>query len=222
MKPALIFDLDGTLIDSAPDIHAAANVVMAEQGLAPLGFDQVRGFIGNGAGILIERCLAAQGRAGDAALQAAVFHRFIQVYETAVTLTKLYPGVTAALDALAAHGYRLGLCTNKPEGATRAVLRHFDLARLFAVIIGGDTLPQRKPDPAPLLRALNDLGGGPALFVGDSEVDRDTALAADMPFALFTQGYRKTHVTAMRADLAFADHAELAPAVHRYFAPQSP
>ena len=210
---AVIFDLDGTLIDSAPDIHAAGNAVLKDEGLAPVTLDQARGFIGAGAQIYIARLITAQaGPLPDAAradLTARMLANLLHRYETAFSLTRLYPGVAETLAALRDMGLTLGLCTNKPEAPTRAVLRHFGMQDLFATIIGGDTLPVRKPDPAPLHRAMADLGVTTCLYVGDSEVDAQTAVAAGQNFALFTVGYRKTPVADLPHALAFSDYADL-------------
>lgn len=215
---AVIFDLDGTLIDSAPDIHAAANRVLAAEGFAPLDLPQVRSFIGKGVPHLVARLLEASGEAPDGPRHALMVARFSASYESAVGLTRPYPGVVAALDALAAKGLRLGLCTNKPAAPARAVLRHLGLDRHFAVLIGGDSLAQRKPDPAPLRAALAALGGGAAVYVGDSEVDAATAAACALPFALFTEGYRQTPVADLPHAAAFADFSALPEIVARLHA----
>lgn len=208
---AIVFDLDGTLIDSAPDIHATANRVLEEAGLQAVSLQVVRGFIGRGVGHLVACLLRAQGRPGEGAEQAAMAARFEVLYDEAVTLTRVYPGVREALAALTEARHLLGICTNKPERPTRAVLRHLGLADRFAIVIGGDSLPQRKPDPAPLHAAFAALGGG-GLYVGDSEVDAETALRAGVPFALFTEGYRHAGIDALPHAAAFADFADL-PAI---------
>lgn len=215
----LVFDLDGTLIDSAPQIHAAANIVFGTKGLPAFSDETVRGFIGNGVAVLVSRLMAHQGVPSDAALHAELVESFIRIYEEAFDLTTLYPGVSTSLSDLAALGHRLAICTNKPEGSTRAVLRHFGLALHFPVVIGGDTLPQRKPDPAPLRAALAARGAGRALFVGDSEVDAETAQAAGVPLALFTGGYRKAAPESLGAKLIFDDHTAL-PRLITHLAPR--
>ena len=218
-RPALIFDLDGTLIDSAPDIHAAANKVFAARGLRGFAFETVRGFIGNGVGVLVSRLLESHGLDGQGALQAELVADFVKLYEEAFDLTSLYPNVAEALSQLHAAGHPLAICTNKPEAPARAALRHFRLDRLFPVVIGGDTLPRRKPDPAPLRAAMSALGVGEAIFVGDSEVDAETARAAGVPLALFAGGYRKAAPEALGAKLIFDDHAAL-PRLVRHLAPR--
>jgi phosphoglycolate phosphatase len=206
---ALVFDLDGTLIDSAPEIHAVANRVFSSKGLQPFSFEVVRNAIGNGVGVLVSRLMLSQGLDGSGPLQAELASDFVKIYEEAFDLTSLYPGVTEALTHLVQAGHPMGVCTNKPEGPARAVLRHFGLDTLFQVVIGGDSLATRKPDTAPLYAALQALAAGPAIFVGDSEVDAETAHAAQIPLALYTQGYRKAPAETLGAKLVFDDFRAL-------------
>jgi phosphoglycolate phosphatase len=212
---AIVFDLDGTLIDSAPDIHAAANRLLAAENLPPLGFQQVRGFIGNGAGVLVERLMAAAGIPPDKARHHALLDRFLEDYETAVHLTKLYPHVDTVLATLADDGWQIGLCTNKPMGPTRAILDHFGLLPRFAAIIGGDSLPQRKPDPAPVRAVLDQIGTATAVYVGDSEVDAECAHRAGLPMALYTEGYRNAPLDTLPHAFAFDDFRTLPAAATR-------
>lgn len=209
MSRAVVFDLDGTLIDSAPDIHAAANRLMAEHGFALFEPEETRAFIGRGVLHFIACCLKARGAAGRPALQAHLVEAFLAGYEGAVTLTTLYPGVADALTRLAAMQVRLGICTNKPEAPARAVLAHLGLAGHFDVVIGGDSTKQRKPDPMPLRAAVAGLGASDVVYVGDSEVDAETAERAGLPFALYTEGYRKSPVADLPHHAAFSDFAFL-------------
>lgn len=214
--PSIVFDLDGTLIDSAPDIHAASNAVLAEHGFAPLTLPQVRSFVGKGVPHLVHRLLEASEADPHGPLHTRMVADFTARYEEAVTLTALYPGVRGALEALTQAGHPLGICTNKPIAPTMAVLRHFALDTLFDVVIGGDTLPVRKPDPQPLLKAHQVLGRARMLYVGDSEVDAETAAAAGQPFLLYTEGYRKTPVADLPHAIAFSDYAML-PGIVSHF-----
>ncbi|MHA6345047.1 phosphoglycolate phosphatase [Roseivivax sp. CAU 1761] len=185
----IAFDLDGTLIDSAPDIRGVANRLLAAEGKAPLSRAETVSFIGAGAPVFVARMAAARGL--PEADLPRLTEAFIADYETAHDLTHPYPGAVAALDALEAAGHRLALCTNKPAGPARAVLAHLGLSRHFACVIGGDSLPSRKPDPAMLHAALAALGDGPALYVGDSETDAETAQRGGIDFLLYTRGYRQ-------------------------------
>lgn len=213
MTGTVVFDLDGTLIDSAPDIHGIANRLLAGEGAAPITLAQARDFIGNGAGVFVARMRAARGIPdGD---HARILAAFIAAYDDAVHLTVPYPGVVAALDALAAAGWRMGVCTNKPVRPTHAVLDHLGLSRFFGAVFGGDSLPVHKPDPAPLFATYDALGATrPRVYVGDSDVDAETARRAGIGFLLYTEGYRKVPVADLPHDAAFSNFADL-PALVR-------
>ena len=183
----VVFDLDGTLIDSAPDIRATANDVLSAMDAAPLDLAETISFIGNGAGVFVRKMREA--RHLPEAREAEMLRLFLDGYENAKDLTQLYSGVLDALKVLQGQGHALGLCTNKPEVPARAILKHMGLEPFFPAVIGGDSLPLRKPDPAPLLATCDALGDGPRIYVGDSEVDAETAQATGVPFAFFTQGY---------------------------------
>lgn len=207
----VVFDLDGTLIDSAPDIHASVNAVLRLRGVRPLTLDQVRGFIGGGVDLLWRRVIGATALPVEA--HRDLVASFMTRYHEATGLTRLYPNAVEALGILADRGYPLGLCTNKPMAPTRAVLTHFGIAGLFSVVIGGDSLPQRKPDPAPLRAAFLALGADPeaprGVYVGDSEFDEECARNAGIPFLLYTRGYRKMPVDRMLHRASFDDFARL-------------
>lgn len=187
---AVIFDLDGTLIDSAPDIQAAANKMLTDVGKAPLGLATITSFIGNGIPKLVERIL--DHCQIDQSNHTAMFDAMTGHYNKAsCDLTIFYPGVETLLHSLKEADIKLGICTNKPYAPACDILRHFGIMRLFDVIIGGDSLSTRKPDAAPLNAVINQLGETNILYVGDSEVDYATAQNANVPFAFFTGGYRK-------------------------------
>lgn len=208
----IIFDLDGTLIDSAPDIHFAGNAVLAAEGLPGVTPEQSRSFIGNGAGVYVERLEGAVVETSDPARVARMRAAFSAQYEIAHALTQIYPGVETALATLRGAGWRLGLCTNKPIRPTQTVLAHFGWSKMFEVVIGGDSLAVHKPDPAPLRAVIDAMPDGPVVYVGDSEVDAETAQRAGVPFALYTEGYRKTPISTIPHDRSFNDWSAL-PAI---------
>jgi phosphoglycolate phosphatase len=207
----IIFDLDGTLIDSAPDIHAAANAVLQGEGLPLVTFEQSRSFVGRGARVFVERMERAVTGTNTPAVTDHLHARFLHHYERAHENTRIYPSVPDVLDALRAKGHALGLCTNKPMGPTRAVLKHLGWDRLFACVIGGDSLPVAKPDPAPLLAVISgmDLTLAQITYIGDSETDAETAERAGARFGLFTEGYRHTPPDQMYHQFQFSDYRNL-------------
>ena len=204
---SIVFDLDGTLIDSAPDIRNIANRVLSQTGYAPLSMKETHAFIGNGAVVFVQKMCEA--RSVPASEQALNLKTFLDLYEGAVDLTKPYPGVIDALIRLRAKGHRLGICTNKPIAPCRAILTHLKLTDQFDTIIGGDSLTVRKPNPEPLQEAIDQLKGGFAIYAGDSEVDAETARRANVPFVLFTRGYRKASVDQLHHDATFDDFENL-------------
>lgn len=206
MSGRIVFDLDGTLIDSAPDIRGIANAVLEEAGAAPITLAETRSFIGEGIQTFVAKMRAARGIPESA--QAEMLRKVIDRYDDAVTLTVTYPGVPETLETLSRR-HRLGICTNKLHRPCMAVLRHLRLDRHFGAVVGGDNPLGRKPDPAPLLLAFDELGSGPRLYVGDSEIDAATAERAGIRFLLFTEGYRKTPVDRIRHDAIFDDFVRL-------------
>lgn len=212
----IVFDLDGTLIDSAPDIHGIANTVLDHEGLEPITLDEARDFIGNGASVFVARMRAIRGIADHD--HDRLLASFIARYDDAVTLTRPYPNVETALQRLVDAGHTLGICTNKPLRPCKAVLAHLRLDRFFRTFWGGDSLPVHKPDPAPLIAAFAALPDGPEIYVGDSGVDAETAVRAKVSFLLFTEGYRKLPVAEMPHTAAFSDFADLPALVDRVLA----
>ena len=212
MIRAVIFDLDGTLVDSAPDLHAAALALLEERGAPPVTLAQIHGFVGNGIPKLVERTLEAAGMPAKGQLLAGAVERFKKLYGAApANLTRPYDGVEAMLGALSARGLLLGVCTNKPEALTRQVLAGVALDRHLRAAVGGDTLGAMKPDPEPLHHAAHLLGAsiGETLYVGDSETDADTAAAAGMDFALYSGGYRKRPLALFEDCFIFHDFTAL-------------
>jgi phosphoglycolate phosphatase len=200
---AILFDFDGTLIDSAPEIGAGLNGLLAERGRPPVTDAQIRQFIGDGAARLVERGFAASGDPlPDDALAPAVA-RYLEIY-AAVPADPgcIYPGVLDGLRALAAAGHRLALCTNKPEGISRSLLPALGMDGLFVAVVGGDTLPRRKPHADPLLHALGvmDLPAGRAVMVGDNANDVGAARAAGMPVVAVSYGYPRMAPERLGAD----------------------
>ena len=204
---SIVFDLDGTLINSAPDLRAAVNLMLSDQGYDPLDLPTIVSFIGNGVPNLVR--LAMQARDIDMSRHDALTADVLDHYKAGNSaLTSLYPGVRTALETLHNDGHALGLCTNKPIDPTREILAHFDLTDIFSAVLGGDSLANRKPHPDPLLATFKALGA-PGIYVGDSEVDAETAKNADIPFALYTEGYRKSPVTLLPHKWSFSDFASL-------------
>lgn len=207
---AIIFDLDGTLIHSAPDLHAAANTALVAMGRSPLDLAVVTSFIGNGVETLIQRCLTATGGCGDALLATtlALFHA--QYDQNMTTLTRPYPGVVAVLQTLQAADIPLGICTNKPMTPARDICKALDLSRYFQIIIGADNTLPKKPDPASLMQCIAALGhsAGDVLYVGDSIVDFETARNAGVAFRLFTGGYLNGPMPNLSSAQCFDDWAQ--------------
>ncbi len=216
---ALIFDLDGTLIDASRDIHFCAAAVLEEEGLPTLDHPTVSSFIGGGVEKLIERCLRAVEGEDTPERRRRMYDRFLQLYPEAVERTVLFPGVRETLEGLKAEGYRLALCTNKPQAPTHAVLRHLGIDHLFDAFAFGDEDFPRKPDPAPVRHLIDQLHARRFLYVGDSEVDAQAAEAAGLPMALYTGGHRNTPVEELYHDAVFDDFAEL-PVIAARLAPR--
>lgn len=188
---ALVFDLDGTLIHSAPDIHAAANVAMTKMGRETLDLPTIISFIGNGIGVLTEHCLNATGGSDPETHKQTLAHVLDAYQRNMTTLTRPYDGVLKALEAFQASGIPMGICTNKPDQPAQDLCEALDLTRYFKVVAGAQDGQPRKPDAAPLLACIADLGADSetTLYVGDSKVDHDTAHNAGVAFRLFNGGY---------------------------------
>jgi len=221
MRPAaLLLDLDGTLVDSLPDLAAAANAVLAEAGRPPLAETAIAAMIGDGVTKLVERALAASG-IHDMPLSAAI-QRFNAFYEAdPIRLTRPYPDVPMVLGQLAGAGCRLAICTNKTERLTEAVLKGLGLDHFFALALGGDSLPRHKPDPAPLLVALDRLGvaATAAAMVGDHRNDVLAARGAGVPAIFARYGYGRASLGDLAPDAAIDRFSDLPAALRSLAAP---
>lgn len=192
---AVLIDLDGTLLDTAPDLAEAVNRMLTDLGREPLPLERVAAFVGKGAEVLVHRALtgALDGHAGPA-LFAPALQSFLSHYHDTNGLRALvYPGVTEGLRAMREAGFALACVTNKPQAYAEPLLERTGLAGHFAFVQGGDALPRRKPDPAPLLHAAARLGEPPALTVaiGDSLNDARAARAAAMTVFAVPYGYNE-------------------------------
>jgi phosphoglycolate phosphatase len=214
----LLLDLDGTLVDSAPTIVAAANAMLAELGRAPLRRDTVVSFVGHGMDRLVDRVLEVSGGAppdGPAGPRA----RYRALYAAdPLAGTEAHAGAREALAALAALGHGLAVCTQKPAAPARVLLEGLGLMPPVTGLTGGDDLPVLKPDPRLVEHAAEQLPPGPIVFVGDSETDAATAANAGVPFLLYLGGYRHGPLDAIPRAGAFAHFAQLPELVDRTLA----
>ena len=216
MAKTVVFDLDGTLVDTLPDIRTAANAALAAEGRRALTRDEVRQLIGSGGRVLMENAFKATGEPASEARIDAAFAAYIEAYEAApVGGSTPFPGVHAALEGLSARGTGLAVCTNKPGHLAELVLETFGLEGFFASVVAGDTLPSRKPSPDPLLEAVLRAGGAgrPAAMVGDSPIDADAARAASIPFIAVSFGYSPVPASALGADAVIDSFDALAGAI---------
>ncbi|MFY0734128.1 MULTISPECIES: phosphoglycolate phosphatase [Aurantimonas] len=200
---AVLFDLDGTLVDSAPDIHAALNETLASYGEPPFTLEAVTRMVGRGVPVLIERAWEGLGKSIDPAERDRMVARFLAIYEPRATeLTTLTAGASEATRALVDAGIPIGVVTNKPEAATREILSHFGLSELMQVVAGGDAGPAKKPEPGLLLLACERLGLAvdQVVFVGDSENDVAAAKAAGMAVVVLRGGYTSIAADDLGAD----------------------
>jgi len=209
----IVFDLDGTLVDTARDIVDALNVLLEEEGLAALPLEIGRNLIGGGARALIERAFARAEVPLTAARLDALHARVLALYGPRIALhSRPYPGVEATLAALAAAGARLVVCTNKQSALSQSLIAQLGLDRFFTAVVGPDTAAARKPDPRHLLAAVRAAGGDAAraVMVGDSASDAQAARAAGIPLILVSYGYTEIPPAELLPDLLI-DHFSEAP-----------
>ena len=217
MTPSLlVFDLDGTLIDTAGDLTNALNAVLGEEGLAPVAAADARTMIGAGALALVKRGFAANGRAIPPEQEEHLFERFLFHYRRHIAdESRLFPGAAESLDRFAAAGWLLAVCTNKLESLSIQLFNTLGLTRRFATIVGPDTFGVRKPDPKILFSTIDQAGGHPlkSVMVGDSKTDIDTAKAAGIPVVAVDFGYTDTPVRELGADRVISHYDALWDAV---------
>jgi phosphoglycolate phosphatase len=214
-SPALLIDLDGTLVDTVADLAAALNALLAERGLPPLAEAAVRGLVGRGARRLVERGLSSAGAPPDDAALDAAHARFLELYGAApAARSRPYPGVRATLAAWQAAGVPMAVCTNKPQAPSLAILRALGLDGHFRAVGGGDRYPVRKPDGGHLTATLAEAGlaGRPAVMIGDSAPDLEAARDAGLPVVLVDYGYSGRPVAELGAD-AVVSRFDALPAV---------
>ncbi len=215
---AIVFDLDGTLVDSAPDIQLAVNAAFAPLGVAPWELSAVKGLIGGGAPAAVARAAAMAGLTLSAADERQTLDRFYAVYaEASAEGRGLYPGARELLEHLRGRGIALGLCTNKAEPIALIALEALDIARFFGAVVGARDDLAKKPDAAMLLAALDPLGVGPAhaLMIGDTKADIGAAKAAGVRSIAISHGYSQVPVETLGADWVIGALSELPATIER-------
>jgi phosphoglycolate phosphatase len=215
-RASVIFDLDGTLIDSAKDIQWVANTALSKIGVAPISYEEAVSFIGEGAPLFVKKMIAA--RSVDSSKHDFLLEQFLKFYEGATQFSKPYDNVVKVLETLML-SHDLGICTNKPLKPALKILKHLKLEHFFKCVTGGDNPLGRKPDPRPLLSTSSRVGDGVCIYVGDSEVDAETAKRANVPFLLFSEGYRKTPVEKIPHTYQFSSFDELPEIIDKILKP---
>ena len=212
-RPTILFDLDGTLADTAGDLCETMNVILTQHGRSRVPASRVRHLVGGGARLLLERGFAETGEPAGTELLDRTFEEFIAYYSDHIAdHTQLWPGIEDVLKRLEEADVLLAVCTNKVERLSRQLLERLGIDRYFPVVIGGDTLSVKKPDPEHLFEAVRLLGGDrdAAIMVGDSETDIDAAKNARMPSICVSFGYTRVPVTELGADVII-DHFDEFP-----------
>jgi phosphoglycolate phosphatase len=214
--PTIVFDLDGTLIDTAPDLVDTLNIILGREGLPAVPFETARAMIGGGARGMIERGLAVEGRNGSKPEVDRLFAAFIDYYAVHIAdRSRPFPKLEPALDRLAAEGYRLAVCTNKLEWLAVRLLTALGLTQRFAAICGQDTFGVQKPNPEILRQTILRAGGNPdrAVMIGDSGTDIRTARAANVPVVAVDFGYTDAPVATWAPDRIIGSFQHLAEAI---------
>lgn len=220
----LAFDLDGTLVDTAPDLIGTLNVILQEEGHGALPLAEARPFIGRGARWLLQRGFTQAGHPITEAAMGRLFDRFIAHYSAHIAdASTPFPGMVEALETLRGAGARLVVCTNKPTDLSTSLLEALDLASLFEAIVGADAAPAQKPDRRHLETAIARAGGRPdrALMVGDAAPDAGAARAAGIPLILVSFGYTEVPAAELGADILI-DHYDHLPGACLQLLPACP
>ena len=214
----LLFDLDGTLADTNPDLHAAMNHILGQHGLTPLPQDRVRHLIGGGAAMILQRGFAEHGITLSKADMAAATEEFVLWYDRNIDHgTRIFDNLMPILDRARAQNIKMGVVTNKREGLAAKLLFRLNLQAYFDVLVGGDSLATRKPEPEMVLTAMTRLGGTArnTVLLGDSEADTGAARAAGVKCVCVSFGYRRIPLEELGADAIIDDYAELPDTLDR-------
>ena len=214
--PIIVFDLDGTLIDTAPDLIASLNHALSDEGFEAVDRMLMGAHVGMGGRALIERVFALNQRRVDPAMVERHHEVFVAHYTAGIPgRSSPYPGVLEAIARTAEAGYIFAVCTNKPQGMARSLIERLGLSDLFGAVCGGDTFDFRKPDPRHLIETIEQAGGDPsrALMVGDSRTDIDTAKAAGIPVVAVDFGYTDRHVREFEPSIVISHYDELTVAL---------
>jgi phosphoglycolate phosphatase len=212
----IVFDLDGTLIDTAPDLIHTLNLIFAQEGLPAVPYADARNLIGGGAKVMIERALAAERQNATEAELDRLYAAFIAYYaEHIADRSRPFPQLERALDDLSAAGHKLAVCTNKLEWLSLRLLKALNLTQRFAAICGPDTFGVQKPDPEIFRRTVRRAGGEPgrAIMIGDSKTDIHTARAARVPVIAVDFGYTDVPIASLQPDRIISSFSDLPAAI---------
>lgn len=215
MVGSVIFDLDGTLVDTADDLITAMNDVSEQFELGRLGFVEARSYAGRGGRALMQLAASKVGRTFSDEEVLAAYPPFLEAYSHRITdRSQYFPGAEAAVETFLSSGWKVGICTNKPEGLALQLMGALGGIERYAAILGADTLPVRKPHPDHIWQTIDRIGGdrSKAVMVGDTVNDREAAANAEVPCALYSKGFSVDPVESLNPEAIFHDFAEL-PAI---------
>lgn len=215
-SPALVFDLDGTLVDTAPDLLGALNAILLREGRPPVNHADLRHLVGFGARTMLAEAFKMTGEPADEDRLSGLMDAYIAHYKKHIAVaSRPFPGVRKTLERLKAEGTRMAVLTNKPQELTDALLPRLGLEGMFAAVYGAGRKAYTKPDPRIFHEVVDDCGGTPGVMIGDSITDLNTARAAAAPCILFSYGFTPVPAAELGADLVLDDFAELPGALAR-------